>query len=85
MRPDEQAAHISAVLLHDPVHSPAHYTSGGVETIDFIEAKALNYHLGNAVKYISRAGRKSPGTYVEDLQKARWYLDRAIERAPVTK
>lgn len=64
---------------HDPVNHPAHYTAGGIETIDFIEAKQLNYHLGNVVKYISRAGKK--GATLEDLKKARWYLDREIQRA----
>jgi hypothetical protein len=64
---------------HDPVNSPNHYTAGGVETIDFIEAKKLNFHLGNVVKYVSRAGMK--GQYVQDLEKAAWYLAREIERA----
>jgi hypothetical protein len=50
---------------------------GGIETIDFIEAKQLSYHLGNVVKYVSRAGHK--GERLEDLKKARWYLDREIE------
>lgn len=45
---------------HDPVHSPSHYTKG-IETIDYIEAKELGFHEGNAVKYISRTGAKSPG------------------------
>ena len=65
--------------VHDAVNHPAHYTAGGVETIDFIEAKQLNYHLGNCVKYISRAGLKSTDP-IEDLRKARWYLDREIFR-----
>lgn len=60
----------------DMVNSPPHYTAGGVETIDFIEAKNLNYNLGNAVKYITRAGLK--GNRVEDLQKAKWYIEREI-------
>jgi hypothetical protein len=63
----------------DPVNHPAHYKVGGIETIDFIEAKALGYHLGNVVKYITRADHKS--NRKQDLEKARWYLDRAIERA----
>jgi len=62
----------------DAVHSPAHYTTGGVETIDAIEAWGLGFHLGNVVKYVSRAGKKDPTTTIEDLEKARWYLDRAI-------
>lgn len=61
----------------DPVNHPAHYTDGGIETIDFIEAKKLCYHLGNAVKYISRAGKKVDE--VEDLRKAIWYLERRIK------
>lgn len=64
---------------HDPVHRPQHYKAGDVyETIRVIEAWGLNYHLGNTVKYISRAGKK--GDLVEDLEKARWYLDREIKR-----
>jgi hypothetical protein len=64
----------------DLVNHPPHYKVGGIETIDFIEAKGLGYHLGNAVKYISRAGLKGTNTGLEDLKKARWYLDRAIEK-----
>lgn len=64
----------------DTVNHPPHYKAGGVETIDFIEAKGLGYHLGNVVKYVSRAGVKDEAKHVEDLRKARWYLDREIER-----
>lgn len=64
----------------DPVDHPAHYTQGGIETIQVIEAWGLGYNLGNAVKYISRAGKKDPEKTVEDLKKARWYLDREIKR-----
>lgn len=66
--------------VHDPVTRPAHYTDGGIETIDFIEAKGLGYHLGNAVKYISRAGKKGTNNGLEDLKKAQWYIARAIEK-----
>jgi hypothetical protein len=66
--------------LTDPVNRPAHYTDGGIETIDYIEAKGLGYHLGNAVKYISRAGKKGTNQGLEDLRKAQWYLARAIEK-----
>lgn len=62
----------------DMVNRPPHYTAGGIEVIDYIEAKGLDYNLGNVVKYISRAGKKGDG--LEDLRKARWYLDRAIEK-----
>lgn len=63
----------------DLVNSPPHYTEGGFETIDFIEAKDLNYRLGNVIKYVSRAGRKVDTNPVEDLEKALWYLNREIE------
>lgn len=60
----------------DPVNHPAHYKAGGIETIDFIEAKKLNYNLGNVVKYITRADFK--GNREQDLEKALWYLKREI-------
>lgn len=63
--------------MEDLVNHPSHYKVGGIETIDFIEAKDLNYHLGNAVKYISRADHK--GTAIQDLKKAVWYILRDIE------
>jgi hypothetical protein len=63
-------------IMPDPVNHPAHYTTGGIETIDFIEAKNLNYNLGNAVKYITRADHK--GNRLQDLQKAKWYIEREI-------
>lgn len=62
----------------DTIHHPTHYTDGGIETIDFIEAKGLGYHLGNAIKYISRAGKKEGADKCEDLLKAKWYIDRYI-------
>ena len=66
--------------INDPVSHPAHYTDGKIEVIDFIEDKGLNFHRGNAVKYIARAGKKDPTKEIEDLKKARWYLDREIGR-----
>ena len=69
-----------SVLHDDLVNHPKHYTDGGIETIDFIEAKRLGYHPGNVVKYICRAGKKGTNMGLQDLQKARWYLDRAIEK-----
>ena len=66
-------------MEHDNVNHPSHYTNGNIEVIDFIEAKNLPYHLDNAVKYISRAGKKDPEKTAEDLQKAVWYLNRYIE------
>lgn len=67
------------VTMLDTVNHPPHYKVGGVETIDFIEAKGLNYHLGNVVKYITRADHK--GDRLENLRKAEWYLKREIENA----
>jgi hypothetical protein len=63
----------------DPVNHPAHYKVGGIETIDFIEAKRLNYNMGNAVKYITRADHK--GSRKQDLEKAIWYLKRELEHS----
>lgn len=63
--------------MTDPIN-PAHYRQGGIETYDFIEAKGLNYAEGNVVKYVTRWRQKGG---VEDLEKARWYLDRLIQDA----
>ena len=73
-----QGADIVTTHHTDMVNHPPHYKAGGIETIDFIEAKALGYHLGNVVKYVSRADHK--GNKLEDLKKAQWYLSRAIEK-----
>lgn len=72
---------ITEFIMPDPVNHPSHYTTGGIETIDFIEAKNLNYNLGNVVKYITRADHK--GNRLEDLQKAKWYLEREILSAHI--
>lgn len=61
---------------HDPVNRPAHYTHGSIEVIDAIEDWKLGFHLGNVVKYVARSAHK--GKQLEDLKKARWYLERAI-------
>lgn len=63
--------------MSDPINHPSHY-QGPVEVIDIIEGFGLNFHLGNVVKYLLRAGRK--GDALEDLKKARWYLEREIDR-----
>lgn len=72
-------------IHHDPVNHPAHYTSGSIEVIDYIEDQKLPYHLGNAVKYISRAGKKDPEKTAEDLKKAVWYLNRYIRKLEYEK
>ena len=63
----------------DPINYPSHYTDGGIETIDFIEAKKLNYNCGNATKYISRAGKKDKAERAVDIAKAIWYLQRELD------
>lgn len=69
---------------HDAVNHPSYYC-GNIEVIDFIEDKNLGYHLGNAIKYISRAGKKHEmgmsdlEKEIEDLKKARFYLNRKIK------
>lgn len=64
---------------NDPVNHPNHYTAyKGIEVIQLTEM--LNFCRGNAVKYIARAGLKDPAKEIEDLKKARWYLDREITR-----
>ena len=62
------------------VDHPSHYRKDtGFEAIDVIEAWGLGFNLGNAVKYISRNGKKDPDEYILDLEKARWYIDREIK------
>lgn len=66
-------------FVSDPINHPDHYAAGRkYEPIDVIEDWGLDFNIGNTVKYISRAGRK--GDVLEDLLKARWYLERAIGR-----
>ena len=62
----------------DQVNHPKHYNKGKIEVIEFIEDQQLNFHKGNAVKYICRAGAKDPNKYVQDLEKAIWYLRREM-------
>ena len=65
----------------DSVNHPSHYAEGwsnGAEVIDITEN--LNFNRGNAVKYIARAGRKDAMKTIEDLKKARWYIDRELKR-----
>lgn len=59
------------------VSHPSHYNQG-IEAIDIIESWGLNFSLGNAIKYILRSPYK--GKQIEDLEKARWYIDREINR-----
>lgn len=61
-------------------HPPHYRKDSGFEAIDVIEAWNLGFSLGNALKYISRAGIKNPQKKIEDLEKAKWYIEREIER-----
>jgi hypothetical protein len=63
----------------DPVNHPPHYTKGGIEVLAFIEAWGMDFRAGNVIKYVVRAPHK--GKRLEDLQKARFYLDRLIAEA----
>ena len=68
--------------MSEQVNHPTHY--GGkdntYEAIKVIEAYELDFHLGNTVKYVLRAGKKSKEKEIEDLEKAKWYLDRKIQK-----
>lgn len=61
---------------YDVVNHPKHYNQGKIEVIDFIEDQKLDFRAGNVVKYVCRHGNKNG---LEDLKKARWYLDRLIK------
>lgn len=67
-------------LAHDPVNHPSHYVShpSGVECITITEH--MNFNLGNAMKYIWRAGLKDSSSVKQDLEKAVWYLNRELKR-----
>ena len=67
---------VSNDIQDDPVNHPSHYTDGKYETIDFIEEYGTITHIGNAIKYASRAGKKDEDAYIEDLKKGLWYLHR---------
>lgn len=62
----------------DTVNHPPHYNAGKIECIEFLEDQQLGFHLGNAVKYIVRAGKKDRAKAVEDLEKAIWYIRRHV-------
>jgi hypothetical protein len=71
----------TTAVTQEQINHPQHYGGDTVyEAIKVIEAWALGFCLGNAVKYISRAGKKDAAKELEDLKKARWYLDREITR-----
>lgn len=70
---DEEAAE-----YQEHVNHPDHYQFDGVEVIDLVEQ--MSFNLGNAVKYITRAGRKDASKVNEDLEKAVWYIQREARR-----
>ena len=74
---DIHGLNIGREQVEDVVNHPSHYNNGSIEAIEVIEDWKLNFHLGNAVKYINRAEHK--GNYKQDIEKAIWYLNRAIE------
>lgn len=61
----------------EKVNHPAHYNQGKIEVIDAIEGWSLGFHEGNVIKYVARHKHKNG---LEDLKKAKWYLDRLIEQ-----
>ena len=63
---------------HDEIYHPSYYCEGGIETLDFILAKKLDFLAGQVVKYIVRAGKKDPSKSLVDLKKAQFYLNRKI-------
>ena len=64
--------------MNNVIH-PSHYNSGNLAVWDFIAQQELNFFLGNAIKYITRAGKKNKDTYIEDLEKSVNYLNKEIE------
>lgn len=71
--------------MNENVNHPSHYNSGKIEVIDYIEDQNLGFHLGNAIKYICRAGKKDKSKTVEDLRKAIWYIERYISMLSISK
>jgi len=76
--PNRTTGAVIAPKANDEINHPAHYTAGDIEVIDFLEAWDFPFHLANAIKYISRAGRKEKNSLVTDLKKAVWYINRYI-------
>jgi len=74
---DERDRYMKRNSKPDAVNHPPHYNAGPIEVIDVIEGFKLGFHLGNVVKYILRAPHK--GAAIQDLKKAKWYLDRLID------
>ena len=75
----DNSSELNKFYALDNVNHPKHYNDGKIEVIDFIEDKKLGFCLGNAIKYICRAGKKDKNKEVEDIQKSIWYLHRYLE------
>ena len=74
-------------MAKENVNHPDHYNTGKYEVIDVIEDQGWGegFNKGNAIKYVMRAKHKNPDKEIEDLEKARWYIDREIQRLSTTK
>ena len=75
----DNSSELNKFYAGNNVNHPKHYNDGKIEVIDFIEDKKLGFCLGNAIKYICRAGKKDKNKEVEDIQKSIWYLNRYLE------
>lgn len=70
--------HVAQSIKNDSVNKPSHYTDGQIEVIEYIDDKGFDYCIGNAIKYLSRAGKKQ--NEIEDLEKAVWYINHKIQK-----
>ena len=68
---------LEGIARREAVNHPPHYNQGNIEVIDAIEDWGLDFNAGNVVKYVARHKHKAEP--LEDLKKARWYLDRIIK------
>ena len=70
-------AGLEGLAAREAINHPPHYNTGNIEVIDAIEDWGLDFHAGNVIKYVAR--HKHKGNSLEDLKKARWYLERLIK------
>lgn len=82
LRYEEVAMRARELTPHKVNHiEPSHYTDMKISPLEYIEANQhLTWSLANAIKYISRAGKKDNNPILQDLKKAQWYLNHEIER-----
>lgn len=78
--PSQAAQEAIKRINNNNVDHPSYYAGNKIEVINFIEDHELDFCLGNSVKYICRAGKKNPNAEIEDLEKAKWYLQRKIDK-----